>query len=300
MRQVGQTMARLGTTDPRLVAPRQLDFRLSQQISGYKKEDPPPKRVKPVPLGLLCDIHAAARATGDVFALAVADIAIIAQFFLCRPGEYAASNQAGDSTPFRLEDIEFCINRGVFRASLVDMSQLTLAQFVALVFTNQKNAVRGEKVGHGRSHDPHACPVLALIRRVQHLRAHGASPNTPLYYTYYKNKWTAVKSSDITAALRNMAARKLSIYGLAPHDISARSLRAGGAMALLCAKQDPDIVKLVGRWRSDEMLRYLHLQAYPLMRNLAPAMVQHGSFTLLPAGLPLEALPILQHPPPSP
>jgi hypothetical protein len=70
-------------------------------------------------------------------------------------------------------------------------------------------------------------------------------------------------------------------------------------MALLCAKVDTDIIKLVGRWRSDEMLCYLHLQAYPLMHNLAPAMATHGSFTLLPMGHPAAALPILQQAPPT-
>jgi hypothetical protein len=118
--------------------------------------------------------------------------------------------------------------------------------------------------------------------------------------TYYNNKWKPVTSSDITKALRLMAASKFSTYGLAPAEISARSLRAGGAMALLCAKVDTDIIKLVGRWRSDEMLRYLHLQAYPLMHNLAPAMASHGSFTLLPMGLPAAAIPILQQAPPAP
>jgi hypothetical protein len=38
---------------------------------------------------------------------------------------------------------------------------------------------------------------------------------------------------------------------------------------------------------------------YPLMHNLAPAMATHGSFTLLPMGLPAAAIPILQQVPPS-
>ena len=64
-------------------------------------------------------------------------------------------------------------------------------------------------------------------------------------------------------------------------------------MALLCGHVDSDIIKLVGRWRSDEMLRYLHLQAYPLMMHLAPSMVRGGQFQMLshqhfpPAALPL-------------
>jgi hypothetical protein len=39
---------------------------------------------------------------------------------------------------------------------------------------------------------------------------------------------------------------------------------------------------LVGRWCSDEMLRYLHVQAEPTMRGFSARMLQHGSFVLLP------------------
>ena len=45
--------------------------------------------------------------------------------------------------------------------------------------------------------------------------------------------------------------------GFTHHDVSARSLRAAGAMALLCLGVDHDIISLIGRWRSDEMTRYL-------------------------------------------
>jgi hypothetical protein len=90
-----------------------------------------------------------------------------------------------------------------------------------------------------------------------------------------------------------------STYGINPADISARSLRAGGAMALLCAGVDTDVIRLVGRWRSDEMLRYLHLQAYPLMHAFASKMLSHGSYTLLPGQtIPAAAVPLLNQVPP--
>jgi hypothetical protein len=42
--------------------------------------------------------------------------------------------------------------------------------------------------------------------------------------------------------------------GLSPADISVRSLRSSGAMALLCANVDTDRICLLGRWQSNEML----------------------------------------------
>ena len=43
--------------------------------------------------------------------------------------------------------------------------------------------------------------------------------------------------------------------------ISAESLRAGGGMALLMARVDPDTICLVERWWSNKILQYLHTTA---------------------------------------
>jgi len=72
------------------------------------------------------------------------------------------------------------------------------------------------------------------------------------------------------------------VVGITPADISIHSLRSSGAMALLCADVDPNRIRLLGRWRSDEMMRYLHVQALPIVAPLATLMVQHGYFTFLP------------------
>ena len=52
--------------------------------------------------------------------------------------------------------------------------------FVSLTFTDQKNGVRGEVIGLGRSGDPYLCPVKAIVRRVLHLWSHNVPPHTPL------------------------------------------------------------------------------------------------------------------------
>ena len=71
-------------------------------------------------------------------------------------------------------------------------------------------------------------------------------------------------------------------YGIAPADISARSLRASGAMAMLCAGIDSVKTQLMGRWRSDAMLRYLHVQSPTLVKDFARRMLAAGSYSLLP------------------
>ena len=69
--------------------------------------------------------------------------------------------------------------------------------------------------------------------------------------------------------------------GFTYKDVSARSLRAAGAMALLCSGVDNDIISFIRRWKSDEMLRYLHVKAEPIMRNFSKLMISHGNYNLL-------------------
>ena len=53
-------------------------------------------------------------------------------------------------------------------------------------------------------------------------------------------------------------------------------------MALLCAGVDRDRIRMIGRWRSDEMFRYLHLQAQSLMTSVSAAMLRGRAFQLAP------------------
>ena len=66
-------------------------------------------------------------------------------------------------------------------------------------------------------------------------------------------------------------------------------------MALLIACINTDIIHLIGRWRSDEMLRYLHLQVQPVMRNFAYLMLQGGDYNLI-LGPHLPNLPDIPNP----
>ena len=69
--------------------------------------------------------------------------------------------------------------------------------------------------------------------------------------------------------------------GFEAKNVSTRYLRAAGAMALLCLVIDRNITKMTGRWRIDEMLRYLHGQAEPLMRKFSQLMLTHGNYSFL-------------------
>ena len=58
----------------------------------------------------------------------------------------------------------------------------------------------------------------------------------------------------LTSILRNAIRVLKTDLGFLPKDVLAWSLRAAGATALLLANVDPDVIRLVKQWRSDEML----------------------------------------------
>ena len=296
LRSVGQTFARLGAHDIRLNPMGSIDFRIQRQLRGYKKADPPSHRVKPIPVQVLLHVlHVALTYVGPASAcmLATADMITLAFFFLLRPGEYTGN--ATDDTPFTLADVT--LTRGAHRlfgtrlltASEADLNACT---GVSLTFTTQKNGVRGEIIHQGTSGALRFCPVRATVRRLVALRQATQNLDTPLASFYKGRRRQYVTAAKITVALRASTQAIGLPLGLTPADISARSLRASGAMALLCAKVDTDIISLVGRWRSDEMMRYLHVQAEPIMKGFARRMVAGGQYNLLTSPTIAEGTPM--------
>jgi hypothetical protein len=286
VRAVGQTMALLGEADPRLTPSGQLDFRLQRLLACYTKDDPPPWRVQPVSPQLLAAAVTLCRRQHTPALDAAADMLILAFFFLLRPGEYSFTRNTttpsphARSTPFRLCDTHFAHDATRLPWDTSTEAQLRSSTYAALEFTMQKNGVRGERIGLSRSGDPSICPVATLATRVLSLRRAHAPPTTPLYTYYDRGQPRHITSTLLTRSLR-AAVIHLQLP-IAPTDISARSLRAGGATALFCANVDTIHIQLHGRWRSDEHLRYLHLQATPKTANFAALMWQEGHFAIHP------------------
>ena len=249
-------------------------------ISAFKKADPPPHRVKPIPIKVIRSIAGVARFSQCVFSIAIADMIIVAFFFLLRPGEYTAS--PSDTQPFDFQSVQLFVGHRSLNLLFATDAELLEARFATLTFDHQKNGVRGEVIGLGCSDDPYLCPVKALARRVIHLRTHNATPTTPLALVYQENRWRSIKPADLTSTLRNHVSILGPSLGFRPKDVSVRSLRVAGANALLTAHVDTDIIRIIGRWRSDEMLRYLHVQNGSLMAGYSRLMLTTGDYNLIP------------------
>jgi len=158
LRAVGARFTQLGEKDPRLTEAQKYVPRLKGVLNFFLNEDPAPGQVAPCCLTILMAlIQVLQDHPNRAFADAIIDLTCLAYFFLCRPGEYvkSAANDQGRSSPFRLQDVLFGTprqnNLNAAICSLYDVRQRT---FVALVFTNQKNCVRGETVGHRTNDQP--------------------------------------------------------------------------------------------------------------------------------------------------
>ena len=280
LRQVGRTFVELGKGDPRMNCHGKLDGRVSSHVKFWKNIEPPPKRVKPIPLSVLFQAQTIAHDDPDVESETTMRMIWMAYYFLCRPGEYTADIEG--SHPFRLEDVQLFVGSRQLDIYNDPPHLLLAATFVTLTFTTQKNCVRGEVIGLGHSGHPQASPTRAIAAQVLYLRSQHAPPTTPLCSFKKGDVWFQVTAPQITALLRQAVTSIGHTVGITRMEISARSLRASGAMALLCAGVDPVRAQLVGRWRSDTMLRYLHVQAQPLVSDLAPKMLSGGNYSLLP------------------
>ena len=178
---------------------------------------------------------------------------IIAFFFLLHPGEYTMGKS--DTTTFTLGDVQIFIVRR--RLDLVNSSdaELDQARSASLTFTTNKKGSENEVVNMGLSGHHYIFVFKSIKRRMCHLRSHNAPLSTPLarVYTGVGNRTAGVNPHLITKTLRKAVTWMGADLGFLPSEVPARSLRAAGAMALLVAKVDPDIIRILGRWRSDEM-----------------------------------------------
>ena len=146
----------------------------------------------------------------------------------------------------------------------------------------QKNGVCGEVIGLGLSGDPVLCPVLTLVQIIISLHCANASLLTPLSSVFIYGTWKPVTPNMISTTNKQAVTLVGPSLGFLASDVSARCLRATGDNALLNARVDPNIITLIGRWCSNEMLYYLHAQNWTIMKNFAAQMLQHGNYTLVP------------------
>jgi hypothetical protein len=176
----------------------------------------------------------------------------------------------------------------LFVALTAEIKSATSASYT---FTTQQNGNQNKKLVQGLSGDPWCCPVKATVRCVLAHHRNKASMMTPLASFYRVNRRTLIKTKDVTEVLRNAMRINVHHTGIEASEISTRSLRAGGDMALLHGRVDLSNIQMMGRWHSDAMMHYLHVQAQPILCNYAARMFNEGNYSFLPD----ETVPIIDN-----
>ena len=113
---------------------------------------------------------------------------------------------------------------------------------------------------------------------------HRSPGNTPLGSFYKSGHWKTLSSTHLTATVR-LADTATPDCGLTPSDVSVQILCKSIAMALLLAGIDSNIMKLIRRWCSNKIIRYLHVTTQSLSYNHAKVMHQNGDFHLIASSL---------------
>ena len=289
---IGKMFSRLGLQDPRKEPGKDtFHAEYDEWRRGLQRKDPNAMRTYPCSLEIIRQLF---NMPVTPLQEVARDLCVIGFFYLNRPGEVVATSNKdrGLSSPFRLCDIYLSFSDYVWRASTplparyVSHNDVLASDTASLEYTDQKNSVRGERVRHATTGHADLCPVRAIERRIQHLRRFNAPATTPLY-AYFKEDGTIKQchTQAVTSLLKAGAALAQPRTGIPPSKISARSLRPGGATALLCAGVQPTNIQLVGRWNSEAMLRYLRADATPAVHNFAKQMLSAGSFSYSPVAL---------------
>lgn len=265
-------------TDPRYGTQFQQHLALRQQRRAYSKADPPPNKVKPIPLQLVR--HACSQQPPTCRGRALASALINGFFCTLRPGEHVhSSSPSKDAHPVRLQDTTFHTPKGSLNGATGALSQLKKASSITLNFPNQKNGHKNHPITHGDTSDSVLSPVKATLQQVLHLRKHSAPPDTPLYTYFDSKRQYRLSSKDLTNALRTSCSALGSSLGIQARDISARALRNGGAVALIRAGVDPLEARLMGRWNSWAMIEYLQAQSLST-HGFAQQMLNSGEFVI--------------------
>ena len=289
VRSVGQRLSVLGSKDPRFDSAGNTVYAYKAQLQSYKREDKPPKRAKPLPITVVQAALAAAFGgdQADAREQALANMVCIAFYYCLRPGEYTGTTD--DDAIFSLDDVTFFWDTKRLNNNTSPTAEFERATAIHLTFTTQKNGIKGDVIAHARSSHPLCCPVTSAVRQFLTHRTHFQATGSPYngavaLSSFYSPTGTClpITASQVTTYLRHHVGLLEPVTGISPASITARSLRAGGAMALLNSGCDTNVLQLVARWHGDAMMRYLHQQALPVFSRLAVKMYNNGTYSFLP------------------
>ena len=236
LRECAQCMVNAGFRDPRKNDPGQTN--LNKDISDYirqcKLEDPAPLPELALPSSVVHFIAKSFLNTSFRRLWTIADLIIVAFFFLLRVGEYTPSSQPRQAVPLRKQDVTLW-KAGTPLDNDLPVEDLLTADAVTICLANQKNGDRNTTVHHHSSGDPWVDPVKSMARLVHNL--HGMPGSTPLgTYRHQDGSTKRIRSSDVLTTIRMGAKAAASRSAVMTFPASAPT---ASARAALCNSSSP-------------------------------------------------------------
>jgi hypothetical protein len=278
LRAIAQRYILDGHSDPHRASPAQhhLNLPIARLLKKFKDKDPPPQ--PKLAILVLTIRKIATNYTFSTHHKAVADLVIIAFFYLLRVGEYTTSLKQEEkrTVPLRKCDTQLWKNGNLLDHELELREQLT-ADSATISNANTKNGTKGAVVHHDAIGGT-ICPVAALAQRIANL--HGMDLKCSLSMVCYPaTRATRVLDRCITVAVRWGATFDgLLDKGYTLDRVSSHSLRAGGAMAMKLSGATDSTIMRIGWWTSLTYLTYIHSQIGALSAGVAWKMSQEFTF----------------------
>jgi hypothetical protein len=285
----GRNPTKIGDGSDRLLP------RVSQMLDGMKKHDPLVMKKLPVEADIPDYIaQCSLRPTATQRELAVADLILIAFYYLLRVGEYtvkASRNMTKQTVQFRVKDVTFfrTDQTGTLRQlprSAPDHDILR-ADSATLKLDNQKNGWKGVCVHHHTNGHWYHCPIRALGRRFIHIRGFATDSSTFLSTYMHETNVYDVTDKDVSIAVKlaGVALDYPAKKGIPIARIDTHSLRSGGANALsLTGYSDREIQKM-GRWRSATFKEYIREELACFSEGMSTQMHRQFNFVNIAGGV---------------
>ena len=255
----------MGDSYPRLTQQGNIYTRLRFQYHAYYKADTTPKRVKPIPIQVFCHTTGIAVSTNNSCMQETCDMITLDLFSLLRPGKY--NRTKSESTPFCICDAGLRCGECLINRATASEAEIAIATFTTLKFKKQKNIVQQKLIIQGKFKDSPYAPRQPWSSALSASGQTSPPPPPPLAALSPMANSRNVTPTDIPNTLKTTATFLGPSLGFKDRNVSARSLQAASAMSLLCAGVDNETIKLIGQWRLYEMLRYLNVQAEPIIKT---------------------------------
>ena len=279
---ISKTIELAGYRSPVYRSPNVYNLQVECLVEGYRRQDPPSVPQLVVPIEVPENMANTAYLSDHPLLQAIADLALIAFYYLLRVGEYTAPAfvirngqriRTTRTVQFTVGDIGFHKdNKVVPRRS--PFAVLLACDQCTYKITNQKNGRMGQTISHETIIDNVHGPVKASARRVHHILSNGGNEDTIISAVLKDNgTWTSVTPAQMRSGLR-LSVKQLGLHknGIDPDLVGVHSLRAGGAMAMKLTDHSDTTIKKYGRWSSNTWLDYIHNQIAHLAKGVSTLM----------------------------